>query len=145
MATAAPMTSEARAASRAIFGYDLTADYLEFDAAYRQKHSRYADELEQLQTELARQAVHGRATPCSRQIFLEAGWLTFHSAHWQRIEARLKDLREMLARPADPPEARQQVAADGSFDHCSGAWFLKLDSTIEEVEDHNERGAPIQH
>ena len=46
----------------------------------------------------------------------------------------------MLARPADPPDAREQVEADGSFDHCSEAWFLKLDSTIEEVEYLTERG-----
>jgi len=50
------------------------------------------------------------------------------------MEARLGDLREMLARPADPTDAREQVESDGSFDHCSHAWFLKLDATIEESE-----------
>jgi hypothetical protein len=41
----------------------------------------------------------------------------------------------MLKRPSDPSDARDQIEADGSYDHCSHAWFLKLDSTIEEVED----------
>ena len=90
----------------------------------------------------ARQAANGRATPCSRQIFLEARWLTFYSAHWDQIDRRLRDLREMLQRPADPPDSREQIEADGSFDHCSEAWFLKLDSTIEEVEYRTERGRP---
>jgi hypothetical protein len=64
----------------------------------------------------------------------------YYSAHWDDIEHRLADLREMLSRPSDPPDAREQIETDGSYDHCSHAWFLKLDSTIEEVEDRGERG-----
>jgi len=52
----------------------------------------------------------------------------------------VRELGDLLARPADPPGARDQVEADGSYDICSEAWFLKLDSTIEEVEDRIERG-----
>jgi len=133
-------SSAARTKSRNVFGYDPTPDFIAFDPTYRQKHARYADELRELQMELARQTAKGRATPCSRQIFLEARWLVFYSAHWERIERRLGELREMLGRPADPADAREQVEADGSYDHCSEAWFLKLDSTIEEVEDRGERG-----
>jgi hypothetical protein len=95
--------------------------------------------LRELQLELARQTAGGRATPCARQIFLEARWLTY-SAQWQRIERRLHDLREMLQRPADPADARDQVEADGGYDHCSEAWFLRLDSTLEELEDRASRG-----
>src|SRR5690349_2117715 len=135
-----PFTSAQRAASRDVFGYDTTSDFIKFDPEYRQKHAAYAAQLRELQLELARQSSKGRATPCSRQIFLEARWLVFYSAHWDEIEHRLADLREMLSRPSDPPDARQQVEADGSYDHCSHAWFLKVDSTIEEVEDRRERG-----
>src|SRR6266542_4542521 len=137
--------SGSRGASRSVFGYDPTPDFIAFDSQYRHKHAKYADELRELQLELARQTANGRVTPCSRQIFLEARWLTFYSAHWDRIERRLRELREMLARPADPPDAREQLARDGSFDHCSEAWFLKLDSTIEEVEDRDERGQPVPY
>jgi len=73
-------------------------------------------------------------------LFLEARWLVFYSAQWDRIEKRLHDLREMLARPSDPADAREQIEADGSYDHCSEAWFLKLDSTVEEIEDRAARG-----
>jgi hypothetical protein len=138
--SAASVTSVDRQASRNVFGYDPTPDFITFDPDYRQKHHRYVEELQALQRELARQARNGRATPCSRQIFLEARWLAYYTAHWDRIERRLHDLQETLQRPADPPEAREQVEADGSYDHCSEAWFLKLDSTIEEVEDRGERG-----
>jgi len=138
------ISSAARGASRNVFGYDPTADFIAFDSQYRARHAKYADELRELQIELARQAAKGRATPASRQIFLEARWLTFHSAHWDHIERRLRDLREMLARPADPADAREQIEADGSYDHVSEAWFLKLDSTIEEVEDRTERGETIK-
>jgi hypothetical protein len=123
-----------------VFGYDPTPDFVRFDPEYRQKHARYAQQLRELQLELARQTSNGRATPCSRQIFLEARWLVYYSAHWDQIERRLADLREMLSRASDPPNARDQMEADGSYDHCSQAWFLKLDSTIEEVEDRGERG-----
>jgi hypothetical protein len=132
-------SSSARGQSRNIFGYDPTPDFLAFDSQYRQKHGKYADELRELQLELARQAAKGRATPCSRQIFLEARWLVFYSAQWDRIERRLRDLREMLGRPSDPSDSREQIEADGSYDHCSETWFLKLDATIEEIEARDEK------
>ncbi|SPE56509.1 exported hypothetical protein [Verrucomicrobia bacterium] len=132
----APMS---RGESRSVFGYDTTKDFLAFDPQYLEKRRQYTGELRELQLELARQTAAGRATPCSRQIFLEARWLSY-SAQWQRIERRLHDLREMLARPADPADARDQVEVDGSYDHCSEAWFLKLDSTLEELEDRASRG-----
>jgi hypothetical protein len=129
-----------RGASRSVFGYDPRPDFIKFDPDYLRKHARYAAQLRELQLELARQTSQGRATPCSRQIFLEARSLVYYSAHSDEIERRLADLREMLGRPSDPPDAREQIEADGSYDHCSHAWFLKLDSTIEEVEDRGERG-----
>jgi hypothetical protein len=128
-----------RGASRNVFGYDPTGDFVAFDPQYIQRHAKYARELRELQLELARQNAKGRATPCSRQIFLEARWLVYYSAHWDHIESRLRDLREMLNRPADPRDSREQLESDGSFDHCSEAWFLKLDSTIEEIEAREEK------
>jgi hypothetical protein len=134
----------ARGESRNVYGYDPTDDFIAFDRDYRAKHARYADELRKLQLDLAAQTSKGRATPCSRQIFLEARWLVFYSAHWDRIEKRLSDLRAVLQQPRDPADSREQLPEDGSFDHCSDAWFLKLDSTIEEIEDLEERGtAPM--
>jgi hypothetical protein len=135
-----PFSYAQRGASRGVFGYDPRPDFIKYDPDYLQKHANYAAQLRELQLELARQTSEGRATPCSRQIFLEGRWLVFYSAHWDDVERRLADLREMLSRPSDPPEAREQLEADGSYDHCSHAWFLKLDSTIEEVEDRGERG-----
>src|SRR5947209_11173612 len=110
-----PISAAERAASRNIFGCDPTPEFIKFDPEYPQKHRLYAQQLRELQLELARQAVKGRATPCSRQIFLEARWLVFYSAHWDRIQRRLGDLRNMLSRPSDPPDARDQVEADGSY------------------------------
>jgi hypothetical protein len=134
------ISSVERSASRNVFGHDPTPEFIKFDPDYRRKHARYADELRELQLELARQTTKGRPTPCSRQLFLEARWLVFYSADWARMERRLGDLRRMLNSSSDPPEAREQNETDGSYDHCSEAWFLKLDSTIEEVENRGERG-----
>jgi|SRR6516162_5876748 hypothetical protein len=135
-----PFSAARRGLSRSVLGYDPTADFIKFDPEYLDKHRKYALQLRDLQLELARQASKGRPTPCSRQLFLEARWLVYYSAHWDGIEQRLNALREMLSRPEDPSDAREQIEADGSYDHCSEAWFLKLDSTIEEVEDRGERG-----
>lgn len=143
-ALAANLTSQERAASMSKFGYDTRPDFVAFDPEYRSKRNFYMAELEELQKELARQTANGRPTPCSTQLFLEARWLVLYSAHWDRMKERLDALREMLARSADPTDARDQVEQDGSFDHCSRAWFLKLDSTIEELEFRTENGKSIQ-
>jgi hypothetical protein len=132
-----------RVKSRDVFGYDPKEEFRQYDPDYPAKHHRYVEQLETLQRELALLSSKGRATPCSRQLFLEARWLVFYSAHWAEIEERLAALRDMLAQPSDPAHAREQVPEDGSFDHCSHAWFLKLDSTIEEVEDRGENGIPV--
>jgi hypothetical protein len=134
-----------RGQSRAVFGYDTGPDFLEFELRYRELRRQYSAELEELQLELARQTRSGRATPGSRQIFLEARWLTYYSAHFDRIRRRLDDLREMLSRPADPEDAREQVAADGSYGRYSDEWFLKLDATVEELEDRAARGEEPKH
>jgi hypothetical protein len=134
-----------RGQSRAVFGYDTGPDFIEYDPGYRELRRKYSAELGELQLELARQTRAGRATPCSRQIFLEARWLTYYSAHFDRIRRRLDDLRAMLSQPADPEDAREQFAADGSYDHCSDDWFLKLDATVEELEDRASRGEKPKH
>jgi hypothetical protein len=131
---------DARVESRSVFGYDPKPDFIAFDPDYAVKHSKAHEALRELQLELARQAAAGRSTPASRQVFLEARWLVYYSAHWDRIDRRLAELRRLLALPADPPDAREQVEADGSYDHASEAWFLKLDSTVEEIEDRASRG-----
>jgi hypothetical protein len=137
---AVPESIHLRGKSRAVFGYDTGSDFVAYEPRYWELRRKSSAELQALQLELAKQTRAGRATPCSRQIFLEARWLTYYSAHFDRIERRLSDLREMLARPADPEDARDQVEADGSYDHCSEAWFLKLDATVEELEDRAARG-----
>jgi hypothetical protein len=134
-----------RGQSRAVFGYDTGPDFIEYEPGYRELRRTYSAELGELQLELAQQTRAGRATPCSRQIFLEARWLTYYSARFDRIRQRLDDLRAMLSQPADPEDAREQVAADGSYDHCSDDWFLKLDATVEELEDRASRGEKPKH
>jgi hypothetical protein len=141
----APESINRRGKSRAVFGYDTGPEFVEYEPRYWELRRKFSADLEELQLELAKQTRAGRATPCSRQIFLEVRWLTHYSAHFDRIERRMNDLRGMLARPADPEDAREQVAADGSYDHCSEAWFLKLDATVEELEDRAARGESPQY
>jgi len=124
-----------RGQSRAVFGYDTNADFLGFNPRFRQLHRQYSTELTRLQRALAQQNRAGRTRPCARQIFLEARWLVYYTADFVRIKQRLEALRALLRQPHDPPGCEAQSATDGSFDHCSQAWFLKVDANCEVIED----------
>ena len=129
-----PSASGTRGALRSVFGYDPTPDFIAFDPNYRARHHKYREELDALQAEMVRQGRARRKTPCSRQVFLEARWLIGYTAHWSRIEERLATLRNLLAQPADPPGAEDQVPEDGSFTRCTTAWFQKADASYERLE-----------
>jgi hypothetical protein len=122
-----------RSEAWSIFGYDPAADFRAYDPQYRAKINRYKDELEQLRLEMYRQAKSGRKTPCSRQIYVETHWLIQYTAHFDRIEKRMQDLRTMLKQPSDPPEAKAQSPADGSYNPCNQAWFYKVDACCDQL------------
>src|SRR5258708_28077645 len=78
------------------FGYDVRADFLAFDPQYRDRINKYKDELDRLQQEMTNQARAGRKTTCLRQIFVEAHWLVYYTANYEKIDKRINDLRDML-------------------------------------------------
>src|SRR5689334_8039943 len=92
-----PIDGRVRREKMALFGYDSTADYRAFNPSHRDRINEYKKELERLRQEVFAKAERGRKTPCSRQILVEAHWLIHYTADYNRIERRLKDLREMLA------------------------------------------------
>lgn len=114
------------------YGYDRRADFLAFDPNYRDAHDKFSRELDALQADMIRQQRAGRKTFCTRQIFLEARWLVYHTADNARIRRRLDDLRTILAEKADPHD-KIQVEADGSFAPCCNAWWMRLDMTCDEL------------
>lgn len=124
-----------RGQSRSVFGYDLLPDFRAFDSQYDRKHAEQAKRTAALQVRLFEQGKRGRQTPLSRQVFLELRWLTYHTALWDKIDERARTLQALLDQPADPPGAEEQNPQDGSFDHGSHAWFLKLDSSCEQIEE----------
>ena len=76
-----------------MFGYDPTPELIAFDPQQRARRAKCYDALAGLQLELVRQTAPGRATPCSRQSFVEARWLVLYSVHREQIEHRLQYLR----------------------------------------------------
>lgn len=116
-----------------MYGYDTTPDFRAFDPQYRDRINRYKDEIEKLRQEMYRQAKDGRKTRCCRQLFVEAHWLTQYTAHYDQIEARIAELRAMLAQPADPPDADKQSPEDGSFNRCCKEWFYKVDTACDKL------------
>lgn len=122
-----------RSEAWSVFGYDPSPDFLAFKSDYRTRIGRYKDEIELLRQEMFRQAGAGRKTPCSREIFVEAQWLIHYTADFARIENRLQALRDMLKRPADPVDSKEQSPVDGSFSPCNQVWFYKLGAACDRL------------
>jgi len=116
-----------------VYGYDPSSDFRSFAPDYRDRINRYKDEIEKLRHEVYDQAKRGRKTKACRQILVEAHWLTQYTADFVKIEKRIADLKEMLAKPADPSDADKQSPDDGSFNRYAQEWFYKVDSACDKL------------
>jgi hypothetical protein len=114
------------------WGYDPRPDFLAFNSNYRAQ-KRVADaEYDRLKELLVEQQKNGRKAHCARQLLQEAKWYTHCTAHFDRAQLKLSELRKVLDARNDPHK-REQVEADGSYACCTEQWFLKLDYTIDEL------------
>jgi hypothetical protein len=125
-------TPTERGALMAAFGYDTRPDFRRFDFDYNARIDGYKRRLDGLGNELARQAKAGRKTPCSRQLYVEAHWLTYYTADYARIDRMLARLEALLKEPKDPHGEFEQDA-EGSYGACHEAWFYKVDRTCDRL------------
>jgi hypothetical protein len=112
--------------------YDPTADFIAYKPQYKQLKRKYREELHSLQAEMIAQQQTGRKTHCTRQVFLEAKWYLYYTAHFDKTAERIDALRAMLKQPKDPHDG-SQLESDGSFGCCSTLWFKKLDVTTDKL------------
>ena len=112
--------------------YDPRPDFLAFNPQYREQKRLADDEYDRLKELLVDQQKNGRQAHCARQLLQEAKWYTHSTAHFDRAQQKLSELRKALDAGQDPHE-RGPVASDGSYACCTDQWFLKLDYTIDEL------------
>jgi len=127
-----PLSSAEREARKERFGYSVAVDFQRFDPLYKARINVYKEKLERLQADLSRQVRRGRKSACSRQLLLEAHWLTHYTADYPRIEKLIGRLEAMLKLPKDPHTEKEQDA-DGSFGGCHESWFYKVDRTCDRL------------
>lgn len=103
------------------------------DPKYTATKSKFAKRLEVLTTQLVALENQGENMACSDQILIEARWLLDHTTDWARLDAALDRLTRSL-RDTNQEAANQQSPEDGAWGRCYQEWFLKLDASIDPLD-----------
>lgn len=114
-------------------------DFAHYDPNYVVARARYADRLKPLTARLVALQEQGKGMACSEQILIEARWLLEHTTDWARLDAQLGRLAQSL-QSTDQAFATGQSPQDGAWGLCYEEWFLKLDATIDALNDLADRG-----
>ena len=114
-------------------------EFERYDADYRAHRRKFEARLRAVQEQLHDAEQMGNAMVCSSQIASEAKWLLTHTARWTRLAATIDRLEASLAL-GDQTFALKQSAVDGAWGACYREWFLKLDATIDALNDLQTRG-----
>ena len=83
-----------------------------YDPDYQVHRQQYGERLTALAKALAEAQANGRNLHCSQQMFLEAKWLYRYTAHWSRLEDKLKRIEKSLG-DNDQSFATKQLSTDG--------------------------------
>ena len=67
-----------------------------YDPDYQMHREDYGERLKALSKAIAEAQASGRTLHCSQQMFLEAKWLHRYTAHWSRLEDKLKRIEQSL-------------------------------------------------
>jgi hypothetical protein len=106
-------------------------EFVKFDPKYRANIAERKDLLRSLQQELFAKASHG-SSACSREIYVEAQWLTYYTCDYKAIDAQIERLKQVVQNPGTAKDEKIQ-APDGSYAPCHNAWFYKLDRTCDRL------------
>src|SRR5262245_14322130 len=66
------------------------------DPDYLQHFEYYGKRLEAMSQVIAQAEARGRNLYCTQQMYLEAKWLYNYTAHWDRLEDKLKRIEQSL-------------------------------------------------
>ncbi len=115
-----------------------------YDPDYQVHRQRYGERLTALAKALAEAQANGRTLHCSQQMFLEAKWLHRYTAHWSRLEDKLKRIEKSLS-DDDQSFATKQLPTDGFWGICHEEWFMRLSATIDEIAILSDRGEQLRY
>jgi len=104
-----------------------------YDPDYQMHRKQYGERLEAMSKAIAAAQANGRTLHCSQQIFLEAKWLHRYTAHWDRMEDKLKRI-ELSLDDHDQSYAAEQSPVDGFWGVCCEKWFMRLGATLSALE-----------
>lgn len=108
----------------------IARDFRHYDPDYPSKHAAYGVRLEALRQRLLALERGGARLPCSRQVLVEATYLHDNTASWADI-ARTLDRLEASFAEKDQAYAMEQSPEDSAWGVCYGAWFHRVDATVD--------------
>lgn len=114
--------------------------FIAYDPNYRETRAYYTAQLEPLTAQVIALQRQAKNMTCSDQMLIEARWLLEHTTDWKRLDAQLAKLANSLSN-TDQAFAAQQSPKDGAWGLCYEEWFLKLDATIDALNQLAVRGA----
>ncbi len=120
----------------------IAQDFERFHPQYNRLHRQRVKQLEALEPQVFDRERKGEQFVCAHEILLETRWLLGSTTDFERIDSRLRDLRNALGEsPASRPREMQN-AVDGSCGACYTEWFFKLDATYDYQKQHRLTDAP---
>jgi phosphoribosylformylglycinamidine (FGAM) synthase PurS component len=111
----------------------IQREFEKYDPDYQVHREHYGKRLEEMSAAIANAQAEGRNLHCSQQIFLEAKWLHRYTAHWDRMEDKLKRI-ELSLDEHDQSYAAEQSPVDGFWGVCYEKWFMRLGATLSALE-----------
>ncbi len=110
-----------------------------YDPDYQVHREHYGERLKAMSQAIAEAEANGRDLHCSQQMYLEAKWLHRYTAHWDRLEDKLRRIAQSLD-DHDQSFATEQSPVDGIWGICYEEWFMRLGATVSGLESLAARG-----
>jgi hypothetical protein len=124
---------------------EIRTDMATFNPHYRELMAPRRKTLDALTAEIEEREAAGRKVTCSHQIAIETRWLMGYTEDFTRIDTRLADLKDSLARPGREALAEQEDPHDGSWGGCYTEWFERLDASYDVLEMEKAKGIPPKY
>lgn len=112
---------------------------------YKERRASLKRELKILKRETLEAERRGEEVSCASQILNESSWLLGYTAEFVRLEKRLSELRNELAKPPSQRQSDQQSEKDGTWGRCFTEWFFKLSMSGDHILEFAERGQAAKH
>lgn len=107
--------------------------FLQYDPDYSEQKAERDPQLVAMETTLGDFEKQGKEMMISRQHYFEAKWFEEYTAHFGRFD-RLREVFLRSLKNTDQPDQLEQ-APDGSWGRFLHLFFLKLDQTVDAIND----------